>query len=154
MNQVDAILAVKGWKQELIHWCVQRQIGGMQGRPNKNEDTCYSYWIGGTLRILGMDHLLDQHALRDYIMTCQSPYGGFGKVIGAPPDMLHSFYSLAWLSLSNTTSIHHHSSNNNNIQEEETIDVPILPLQELSCTLGIRQSRAELFHVGDEPRLP
>ena len=51
MNQVDAILAVKGWKQELIHWCVQRQIGGMQGRPNKNEDTCYSYWIGGTLRI-------------------------------------------------------------------------------------------------------
>lgn len=33
-------------------------------------------------------------------MTCQSPYGGFGKVVGANPDLLHSFYSLAWLSLS------------------------------------------------------
>ena len=39
-------------------------------------------------------------ALREYVLTCQSPYGGFGKVVGAMPDLLHSFYSMAWLTLS------------------------------------------------------
>jgi prenyltransferase beta subunit len=28
------------WREELIHWCVHRQADrGMQGRPNKAEDT-------------------------------------------------------------------------------------------------------------------
>jgi len=74
---------------------------GMQGRPNKLEDTCYSYWIGGTLHLLSASHLVDGWALREYVLECQSPYGGFGKVLGSMPDLLHSFYSLAWLSLSN-----------------------------------------------------
>lgn len=29
------------WRNELIYWCVHRQVGGMQGRPNKDEDTWY-----------------------------------------------------------------------------------------------------------------
>jgi prenyltransferase beta subunit len=79
----------------------RNNAAGMQGRPNKLEDTCYSYWIGGTLHLLHASHLLDGWALREYVLECQSPYGGFGKVLGAMPDLLHSFYSLAWLSLSN-----------------------------------------------------
>jgi geranylgeranyl transferase type-1 subunit beta len=35
----------------------------MQGRPNKLEDTCYSYWIGATLRLLARDDLLDQEGI-------------------------------------------------------------------------------------------
>lgn len=108
------------WKEDLIRWCVMRQYSlpsenqnvinngydetgseaGMQGRPNKLEDTCYSYWIGGTLYLLGAAHLLDGWALREYVLKCQSPYGGFGKVVGAMPDLLHSFYSMAWLAIS------------------------------------------------------
>ncbi|KAL7530200.1 hypothetical protein ACHAXR_003359 [Thalassiosira sp. AJA248-18] len=34
------------------------------------------------------------------VLTCQSPYGGFGKLVRAMPDLLHSFYSLSWLALS------------------------------------------------------
>jgi len=78
----------------------EEQPAGMVGRPNKKEDTCYSYWIGGTLHLLSSSHLMDGWALREYVLLCQSPYGGFGKVVGAMPDLLHSFYSMAWLTLS------------------------------------------------------
>jgi geranylgeranyl transferase type-1 subunit beta len=27
------------------HWCVQRQVGGYQGRTGKDPDTCYSFWV-------------------------------------------------------------------------------------------------------------
>jgi len=130
MGVLDDVMAredLRGWKEDLIRWCVMRQYSlpkrnnndvnvekvhngyydedtdaaaGMQGRPNKLQDTCYSYWIGGTLHILSESHLLDGWALREYVLTCQSPYGGFGKVVGVMPDLLHSFYTLAWLAIS------------------------------------------------------
>eukprot|EP00979_Chaetoceros_neogracilis_P013591 scaffold3926_cov162-Chaetoceros_neogracile.AAC.2 len=37
------------WRNDLVTWRVSKQIGRLQGRPNKLEDTCYFYWIGGTL---------------------------------------------------------------------------------------------------------
>ena len=124
------------WKDDLIHWCVHRQVGGMQGRPNKAEDTCYSYWIGGTLRLLGHEDLLDGKQLRNYILSCQYDLGGFGKVVNAFPDVLHSFYSLAWLSLSS-----HPSAG----KDPASMGVSPLPVEKLSCTLGIRQTRADQF---------
>jgi prenyltransferase beta subunit len=93
----------------------------------------YSYWIGGTLYLLEQDHLLDQDALKGYIMECQSSSGGFGKVIGHFPDLLHSFYSLAWLSLSNTLDEDGQNSR--------------LPLNRLNCALGIRQERTAIFPI-------
>jgi geranylgeranyl transferase type-1 subunit beta len=86
-------------------WRGRAAAAGMQGRPNKPEDTCYSYWIGGTMHLLGMSHLLDGTSLREYVLSCQTMFGGFGKVSGAMPDLLHSFYSLAWLSLSNERGV-------------------------------------------------
>jgi geranylgeranyl transferase type-1 subunit beta len=128
MGKLDQVLDEDGWRTQLVHWCVHRQIGGMQGRTNKVEDTCYSYWIGGTLCLLGMEHLLDQDKLRNYIMSCQHARGGFGKIIGAYPDVLHSFYSLAWMSISSKK----HFEND-------------LLLKEFNVALGICQHRAELF---------
>ena len=117
------------WRKELIHWCVQRQVGGMQGRPNKAEDTCYSYWIGGTLQLLKAFDLLDHKALRGFVMRCQTRMGGFSKVIGAFPDVLHAYYSLAYLSLS-----------------QQYVDIhPEDTLKELDCTLGIGKDTATLF---------
>jgi prenyltransferase beta subunit len=145
MNKADEVLAKDDWRKEIIQWCVHRQAGGMQGRPNKAEDTCYSYWIGGTLHLLGQDHLLDQVALRQYVLSCQFDMGGFGKVVGAYPDLLHSFYSMAWLSLSTTTTTTRHAEGDENDQ----IPLP-LPLHPLNCTLGFRQDRAAVFG-GDIP---
>ena len=33
--------------------------GGFQGRCNKDADTCYSFWIGGTLDMLGAFDMVD-----------------------------------------------------------------------------------------------
>jgi geranylgeranyl transferase type-1 subunit beta len=30
---------------QLVKWLVRRQGLGFQGRPNKLEDTCYSFWV-------------------------------------------------------------------------------------------------------------
>jgi geranylgeranyl transferase type-1 subunit beta len=146
MNRLDVILDNAEWKQQLLEWCVKRQLGGMQGRPNKVEDTCYSYWIGGTLRLLGYDHLLQREALQQFVASCQSPMGGFSKVRDTFPDLLHSFYSLAYWSLSTNPNTHAKA-----IEDDEAQTTPLEPpnndfrLKPLNCTLGICQERAELF---------
>ncbi|GJP63074.1 hypothetical protein CLOP_g20146 [Closterium sp. NIES-67] len=81
----------------LIDWCLQRQgvDGGFQGRRNKPADTCYAFWVGGTLSMLGADQLIDFVALRSFLFTCQNTrYGGFSKHPGGFPDILHSFYGV------------------------------------------------------------
>ncbi|KAL9182391.1 hypothetical protein ACHAXT_013043 [Thalassiosira profunda] len=162
-----------GWREDLIRWCVTRQhplpkseaglehngysdadtAAGMQGRPNKLQDTCYSYWIGGTLHLLGESHLLDGWALREYVLMCQSPYGGFGKVVGAMPDLLHSFYSLAWLALSKEQGCCEEDGADSEEEAQVGYDsetrqqvVESLDrLSELDCALGICAKRHDSF---------
>jgi len=101
MGILDEVVDEK-WRGELINWCVMKQISGMQGRTNKVEDSCYSFWVGGTLKLLGggVEKLLDKEKLDGYLMRAQhKKFGGFSKAIGDSPDVLHSFYSLAWLSV-------------------------------------------------------
>ncbi|XP_078178221.1 prenyltransferase family protein [Carex rostrata] len=89
----------------LVEWCLQRQgaDGGFQGRANKPSDTCYAFWVGGALKMLGLYHLINQSALRDFLLSCQSPYGGFTKFqYEAIPDLYHSYYGFAALSLLET----------------------------------------------------
>jgi prenyltransferase beta subunit len=121
----------------------------MQGRTNKLEDTCYSFWIGGTLKILNCDHLLDQKLLRAFVTDCQSDMGGFSKLRDPGrsyyPDLLHSFYSLSWLSFSHTT-----------INEESVINGAhlgsnangSLTLHPLDCTLGMSSRRIDMYRKG------
>lgn len=132
MKKLDEVIDAD-WRKDLVRWCVHRQIGGMQGRPNKVEDTCYSYWIGGTLRLLGNDTfaLLDHNALRSFVFTCQSPMGGFRKSLTAFPDMLHSFYSLSYVNLSGDC-----------FEEADRVE-----LKEMNCTLGCCQETASKFNA-------
>jgi geranylgeranyl transferase type-1 subunit beta len=133
MGKDAEVLDSDEWRDDLIRWCTGRQLRGMQGRPAKLEDTCYSYWIGGTLRLIGEDALLDHDQLRSYVLSCQTNVGGFGKVVNAFPDVLHSFYSLAYLSLSQ-----------NFFSEDNRADIQ---LKKLNCTLGFCQERVALFGV-------
>jgi prenyltransferase beta subunit len=157
-NHTTNASSCSSWRDQLIHWCVHRQVRGMQGRPNKAEDTCYSYWIGGTLRLLGgegggggggCDDLLDQTALRRFVLSCQNAkLGGFSKVYGSYPDILHSFYSMAWLSLSNNQNQNTNNDDDDDDDDEENKQgrrEQQLPLHALNCTLGIRQERAAVF---------
>ncbi|QCE12880.1 geranylgeranyl transferase type-1 subunit beta isoform X1 [Vigna unguiculata] len=85
----------------LLEWILQRQgnDGGFQGRPNKSSDTCYAFWIGAVLRILGGSNFVDHKALRGFLLSCQYKYGGFSKFPGEYPDLYHSFYGFTAFSL-------------------------------------------------------
>ncbi|KAL7614984.1 geranylgeranyl transferase type-1 subunit beta [Lactuca sativa] len=91
----------------LLDWCLQRQAldGGFQGRPNKTSDTCYAFWIGGVLRILGANQFIDEKTLREFLLTCQSKYGGFSKFPGQFPDLYHSYYGFTAFSMLQETDL-------------------------------------------------
>lgn len=38
-------------KDKLIRWCLSRQTTGFAGRPNKDADACYCFWIGAALTV-------------------------------------------------------------------------------------------------------
>lgn len=87
-------------KQNLIRWLVFRQTDGFQGRPNKPTDTCYSFWVGATLKLLGALYLIDYDRNHDYIMSTQDIIvGGFSKWVSTRSDPLHTYLGLGGLSL-------------------------------------------------------
>lgn len=51
-------------KEKLLKWCIDMQGSGFQGRPNKPPDSCYSYWIGATMRLLGSKTISISHQVR------------------------------------------------------------------------------------------
>jgi len=81
---------------------VFRQIDGFNGRPNKPVYTCYSFWIGATLKILGAFDLTHFNENRSYVMSTQNTIvGGFGKWTGSSADPFHTYFSLCGLSFIN-----------------------------------------------------
>lgn len=90
----------KDKRSSLISWCHQRQIGGYQGRTNKDGDTCYAFWVGATLTILDAFDDTDIESTLYFILNqCQFKTGGFAKFPSGSPDILHSFYSLCYISM-------------------------------------------------------
>jgi geranylgeranyl transferase type-1 subunit beta len=73
-------------------------LGGFQGRPGKLEDVCYSFWIGATIKLL--EGNIDHDANRSFLLSAQSPIGGFGKDSDDMPDPYHSYLALAALAMS------------------------------------------------------
>ena len=49
----------------------QTKGGGLNGRPEKLPDVCYSWWCLSVLSILKRLHWIDQHALACFILNCQ-----------------------------------------------------------------------------------
>ncbi|PSN32157.1 Geranylgeranyl transferase type-1 subunit beta [Blattella germanica] len=84
----------------LKRWGLSRQISGFQGRPNKPVDTCYSFWLGAVLKILGVFDMVDFEENRNYILSTQDPIvGGLSKWIDTSPDPLHTYMGLCGLGL-------------------------------------------------------
>ena len=120
-------------EKRLAKWCLHRQVasweelegsvgaGGFQGRPNKDSDTCYTFWILGALQMIDRENhaprkqgeeslatsswlaMVDREAIRGYLLAENGTHdrrrGGFGKVQGATPDILHSYYGVCGLAL-------------------------------------------------------
>lgn len=86
---------------DILQWLLERQIGGFQGRINKLDDTCYAYWIGSTIGILGGTSLINKEELIKFLSSVQN-YGGFCKTIEYEyPDIVHSGLASYGLSLCN-----------------------------------------------------
>ncbi|CAG9536281.1 unnamed protein product [Cercopithifilaria johnstoni] len=86
--------------EKLVKWALWKQNEGFHGRANKPDDSCYAFWIGGTLKILDAYMFVDKERLRSFIYSTQDrQLGGFGKFSDVVPDALHTCYSISALSL-------------------------------------------------------
>lgn len=87
---------------QLGWWLAERQCdsGGLNGRPEKQADVCYSWWILSSLSILGKMSWIDGDKLTHFILECQDPEdGGFADRPGNMGDIFHTFFAIAGLHL-------------------------------------------------------
>lgn len=49
----------------------QTADGGLNGRPEKLQDVCYSWWCLSALALLGRTHWIDRTKLSSFILFCQ-----------------------------------------------------------------------------------
>lgn len=86
----------------LGRWLAERQVpgGGLNGRPEKDEDVCYSWWVLSSLQIIGRAHWIDREALVRFILRCQDPVaGGIADRPGDMVDVWHTCFGMTGLSL-------------------------------------------------------
>ena len=100
MNKLDILSEQQ--LERLKQWCLNRQTTGFNGRVNKPWDTCYSFWIGSSLKILGCLQHTNYSENVNYIFDTYNPVtGGFAKWPDCSADPLHSFLAICGLSLVN-----------------------------------------------------
>jgi geranylgeranyl transferase type-2 subunit beta len=58
---------------KLAKWLSERQVpgGGLNGRPEKLEDVCYSWWVLSSLAMIDRTHWIDASKLETFILKCQ-----------------------------------------------------------------------------------
>lgn len=90
----------------MLGWYLcERQVpgGGCNGRPEKLDDVCYGWWVLASLKILEQENWIDGISLKNFILDCQNLItGGIGERRGSSPDLFHTFFGLASLSLLQT----------------------------------------------------
>jgi geranylgeranyl transferase type-2 subunit beta len=88
----------------LAWWLSERQVkvGGLNGRPEKLPDVCYSWWVLSSLAALKKKHWIDLEKLKSFILRCQdNENGGISDRPDDEPDVYHTFFGIAGLSLMN-----------------------------------------------------
>lgn len=99
IDKIDSELL--GW------WLAERQLpcGGLNGRPMKKEDVCYSWWALSSLVMINKSELIDSKMLKDFILSAQdTETGGFSDRPGDVADPFHTLFGLAGLSM-----LHHNN---------------------------------------------
>lgn len=86
----------------LCWWLAERQCdsGGLNGRPEKQADVCYSWWIVSALSLLGRVDWINTDKLGTFILECQDEEdGGIADRPANMPDVFHTFFGVSGLSL-------------------------------------------------------
>lgn len=103
--------------EQLGVWLSERQLpsGGLNGRPEKLPDLCYSWWCLATLKMIGRLHLVDCKRLTRFILACQDEdQGGLSDRPGNMVDPYHTMFGIAGLSL-----LCHHYKDKKETDDEE-----------------------------------
>ncbi|XP_072440173.1 geranylgeranyl transferase type-1 subunit beta isoform X2 [Chiloscyllium punctatum] len=99
MGKLNEVFSEKELNR-IRRWCIMRQQNGFHGRPNKPVDTCYSFWVGATLKLLQIFQYTNFEKNRNYILSTQDHIvGGFAKWPDSHPDALHAYFGVCGLSL-------------------------------------------------------
>eukprot|EP00013_Stygamoeba_regulata_P027592 CAMPEP_0177656012 /NCGR_PEP_ID=MMETSP0447-20121125/15305_1 /TAXON_ID=0 /ORGANISM="Stygamoeba regulata, Strain BSH-02190019" /LENGTH=336 /DNA_ID=CAMNT_0019160033 /DNA_START=187 /DNA_END=1197 /DNA_ORIENTATION=+ len=82
-------------------WLCERQLpaGGLNGRPEKLPDVCYSWWVVSSLSILGRLDWISGEKLQEFILACQDSEGGIADRPGDVVDVYHTFFGIGGLSM-------------------------------------------------------
>ncbi|OAY74366.1 Geranylgeranyl transferase type-2 subunit beta [Ananas comosus] len=94
LHHVDRDLL--GW------WLCERQCkdGGLNGRPEKLADVCYSWWVLSSLTMIDRVHWIDREKLAAFILNCQDrENGGISDRPDNAVDVFHTYFGVAGLSL-------------------------------------------------------
>lgn len=89
-------------KELLEWWLSDRQVptGGLNGRPEKLPDVCYSWWVLSCLSMMDKLYYIDGEKLQKFILSCQdSDKGGISDRENKEVDVYHTFFGIAGLSL-------------------------------------------------------
>jgi len=83
-------------------WLCERQLpsGGLNGRPEKLPDVCYSWWVLAALKAIGKINWIDKKKLSAFILASQDDeIGGISDRPGDMTDPFHTLFGIAGLSL-------------------------------------------------------
>ncbi|KAF2456682.1 type-2 protein geranylgeranyltransferase subunit beta [Lineolata rhizophorae] len=89
-------------RDRLGAWLSERQLpnGGLNGRPEKLEDVCYSWWVASSLAMIDRLHWISADRLQAFILKCQdAELGGIADRPGDAVDVFHTVFGIAGLSL-------------------------------------------------------
>ncbi|KAI0985434.1 hypothetical protein GJ496_005451 [Pomphorhynchus laevis] len=123
-NSIDEFFQQGKRIDKLLRWCALRQTeqGGISGRPGKIADSCYTFWIGASLSILNRANIINNTSCLQYVTECAHfQRGGFSKFPDTSPDMLHTFCSLAGITL--LMQHHQHSEQSSLVLNEFFCDL-------------------------------
>ena len=69
-------------------WLSERQLpnGGLNGRPEKLEDVCYSWWVMSSMAMIKKLHWIDSSKLSQFILRCQVGMTAVDSLEGADFD--------------------------------------------------------------------
>ncbi|GMM50760.1 hypothetical protein DASB73_017180 [Starmerella bacillaris] len=97
-------------KHKAVRFLLNRKVlsNGFNGRPNKDPDCCYSFWVLNSLRMMGIDISLNTPALVDsnqssqteidFMSSCfDSILHAFSPIPDSDPDPYHTALALAAL---------------------------------------------------------
>jgi len=138
-------------------WLSERQCdgGGLNGRPEKQSDVCYSWWILASLCMLGCRHWIDSSALAAFILECQDrDDGGVADRPNNVPDVFHTFFGIGGLSLLGWFDQHAIEKPHRNIDPVFALPVDLVRSLNLSATVyKDADEQAALFATMPRPHL-